>query len=183
MSELKAITCAACGATTFEHDAEGNLICTHCGTKYASPREQIICPACGTENPAGAVRCMKCGLNLGKLCPTCNYANAPGAENCVNCGSPLDALASISMRHGAGKRLSDEMREQRLVQQKGVDTAYLAQQMKSIEADEHARQQQLAAQQAESKRQQTIVMIVGIGIVVCLIGVSLAISLFLSSPH
>lgn len=169
MSTLKPITCAACGASAFEHDAEGNLICTHCGTKFASPREEIICPTCGTSNPAGAIRCMNCGLALGKLCPVCNTPNLPGAEVCIHCATPLDTLAAISTRKGEGKRISDAMREQRLVEQKGGDAIYMAEQRARIEAEERVRLEQLAAQQAESRRQQTTVIIVAVGLVMCLV--------------
>jgi ribosomal protein L40E len=179
MAELKPITCAACGASSFEHDSKGNLICTHCGTQYASPRELILCPACGTENPAQALKCMKCGLNLGKLCPACNELNPPGAEHCLKCGTPLDTLASIAMRRGEGKRISDAMREQRLVSQKGQDVAYMEQQRRAIDAEEYARQQQLARQKAEAARQQRILIVVAVLIVICLIagGVFLSMAL------
>lgn len=169
MAELKPIVCAACGAGSFEHDAQGNLICTHCGTKFESPREMVMCPACGTENPADALKCMKCGLNLGKLCPACNHLNPPGTEICMNCATPLDALASISMRRGEGKRLSDTMREQRLVTQKGADNAYMDQQRKRIDAEENARQHQLAIQHAAAIRQQRIMMAAVIAFVACVI--------------
>lgn len=180
MSTLKPITCAACGGSTFEHDSEGNLICTHCGTKYASAREQIICPACGTENPAEALRCMKCGLNLGKLCPACNHLNPPGADNCLNCATPLDTLAVVSMRRGEGKRLSDALREQRLVSQKGDDIAYMERQRQVIDAEERARQQRLMDQAAEAKRQQTLVIVIAVVLVVCLVGAALALSLLMA---
>ncbi len=179
MPELKPITCAACGANDFEHDSQGGLVCTHCGTKYASPREQILCPACGTENPADALRCMKCGLSLGRLCPVCNHLNPPGAENCLNCATPLDTLASIAMRRGEGKRLSDNMREQRLVSQKGEDMAYMERQRRAIDAEEEARQRQLAEQKAASIRQQRLMVAVGAALIVCLLAAGIALSLWL----
>jgi hypothetical protein len=176
MAELKPITCSACGAGSFEHDSEGNLVCTHCGTKYASPRETVLCPACGTENPGAALKCMKCGLNLGRVCPACNHLNPPGTENCMNCATPLDALAAIQMRRGEGKRISDAMREQRLVSQKGADMAYMDQQRRSIDAEENARQQMLARQRAESVRQQRIMMIIAIAIVGCMLVAGIVLS-------
>ena len=181
MTDLKPITCAACGANDFEHDSDGSLVCTHCGTKYSSPREQIMCPACGTENPADALRCMKCGLNLGRLCPACNHLNPPGAENCLNCATPLDTLASISMRRGEGKRLSDSMREQLLVSQKGADMAYMDQKRQVMDAEERGRQRLLAEQKAASIRQQRIMFAVGAALVVCLLTAGVAVSLWLSA--
>src|SRR5262245_5507922 len=119
LPSLKPIVCPSCGANTFEHDSAGNLICSHCGTKFESPRERILCPACHTYNSASAKICMNCGLTLGETCPVCNHVNPPGTENCLDCGTPLDALSSVMTRFGEGKRQSDARREKELVRQKG----------------------------------------------------------------
>jgi hypothetical protein len=156
------------------------MICTHCGTKYESARETVLCPACGTENPAAAMKCMKCGLNLGKACPICNHMNPPGAEHCMECATPLDMLASISTRKGEGKRLSDNMREQRLVSQKGLDVQYMEEQRRKIDDEERMRQRQLAAQRAEGVRQQRILVVVAIVIVLGMLAAGILFSGILS---
>jgi len=180
MAQLKPITCSECGGSNFEHDAEGNLVCAFCGTKFASPREKVLCPACGAENPAEALKCMKCGLNLGRICPACNHVNPPGTEVCMNCATPLDALAAVQMRRGEGKRISDSLREQALVAQKGADMAYMDEQRRQIDAEETARQQQLARQAARSTREQRLIMLGLAAVILCLVA---AVVLFSTVSH
>lgn len=180
MSQLKPITCSECGASSFEHDAQGNMVCTFCGTKFESARETVLCPACGTENPGEALKCMKCGLNLGRVCPACNHTNPPGTEICLNCATPLDALAAVQMRTGQGKRISDQMREQSLVAQKGMDVAYMEEKRRQIDAEEQARQQQIADQRAKSNREQRVLMMAMIAVIGLLIVAGIV---FTSMPH
>jgi hypothetical protein len=87
----------------------------------------------------------------------------------MECATPLDMLASISTRRGEGKRISDNLREQRLVSQKGVDVQYMQEQRQKIDAEEANRQRQLAAQKAEAVRQQQILIAVAVGIVLIMI--------------
>jgi len=172
---LKPITCPSCGANDFEHDSEGNLICSHCGVKYASPREEIVCPACQTLNPADAKVCKECGLALGRICPACDQVNTPGTEHCVNCGTPLDTLALVTSRMGAGKRRSDALRENRLVKQKGEDMVYMQGQRERIDAEERARLAQLAAQQQKSRSEQrTLTLVVGVILLLIVVGAAAA---------
>ena len=180
MSQLKPITCSECGGSNFERDAAGNLVCAFCGTKFASPRETVLCPACGTENPAEALKCMKCGLNLGRVCPACNHVNPPGSEVCMNCATPLDALAAVQMRRGEGKRISDALREQALVAQKGADMAYMDDKRRQIDAEEQVRQQQLALQRAKSVREQRMLMLALAGILLCMAAAAI---LYITASH
>jgi class 3 adenylate cyclase len=53
----------------------------------------VICPACGTENLAGAKFCMECASPLAATCPNCGFANLPGAKFCSECATPLAAGA------------------------------------------------------------------------------------------
>ncbi len=180
---LKPITCPSCGSSRFERDNEGNLICSACGTKFASPREQIVCPACGTYNPADANVCMNCGLTLGKICPACNHLNPPGTENCLECGTPLDTLSSLATRVGEGKRRSQALREQQLVRQKGDDLAYMERERERIDAEEQARQLQLARQRAEARRQQSnLIAISVVVLLVIFVGIAV-ISLLMAVPR
>jgi membrane protease subunit (stomatin/prohibitin family) len=52
----------------------------------------IVCPNCGTTNPAGAKFCNSCGNKLGGgtiKCPTCGTENPAGAKFCSNDGTKL----------------------------------------------------------------------------------------------
>jgi predicted amidophosphoribosyltransferase len=159
MSTLKPIACQSCGASSFEHDEQGNLICTHCGMKFASPREEILCPACGVANQPDAKRCMNCGLTLGKLCPVCNHLNPPGAEFCLDCASPLDTLSSVTSRMGEGKKASDALRERKLVGSKNADMQFMQRERERLDQMERERLADLVAQQARSRKQQTYLIV------------------------
>lgn len=159
MSALKPIVCATCGASKFEHDSEGNLVCSHCGTKFASPREEILCPTCGVSNPADAKRCKNCGLMLGKLCVVCNHLNPPGTEFCLDCASPLDTLSSVTSRMGEGKRISDALREKKLIGSKSEDMLYMQRERERLDQMERERLADLAAQKAQSSKQQAILVV------------------------
>jgi ribosomal protein L40E len=160
MSTLKPITCPSCGAGKFEHDAGNNLVCASCGTRFDSPRELVICSACGTENPPSAMRCMNCGLTLGRVCAVCNHLNPPGTENCLNCASPLDAITSITSRMGQGKRRSDALREQILVSQKSQDMQFMAEQRARIDAEESVRLASIASQQQKAAQEQRVLIVI-----------------------
>jgi ribosomal protein L40E len=182
---VKRITCPSCGGNQFQHDDEGNLICAFCGAQYASPREEIICPACGAENPAEARRCINCGLALGKICPACNYVNPPGADHCENCAVPLDTLSSVLMRTQSGRRYTAKLQKGQLVASKAEDMVFMEEQRARIEAEERERRMRLAAQRAEAERQQRIIIAIVLGVfgLMVLAGlVILALSLFASTP-
>lgn len=57
----------------------------------------VVCPACGTQNPGSSVFCYNCGTNLrqaaqaapadARVCRQCGAPNAPDDLFCVSCGS------------------------------------------------------------------------------------------------
>ena len=51
----------------------------------------MVCPNCGTENPADKRFCGDCGVPLASGCPTCGATNAPGKRFCGDCGTALVA--------------------------------------------------------------------------------------------
>lgn len=179
MSALKPIVCATCGASKFEHDQEGNLVCTHCGVKFASPREEILCPTCGVSNAADARRCKNCGLLLGKLCAVCNHLNPPGTEFCLDCASPLDTLSSVASRMGEGKRVSDALREKKLISSKGQDMLYMQRERERLDQMERERLAELAAQKARSSKQQNILVVGSIFLVVIVVGLIILIAILI----
>lgn len=175
---LRPITCAACGSSNFEHDAEDNLICSACGTKYASPRELIICPACGEENHPEARRCMNCGLVLGKTCAVCGHVNRPGLDHCEECASPLDVLSAVEERARGGGR-QEGIVKQKLVQTKHQDMAYMQEQRARIDEEERQRRARLAQQRQESMKQQRMILtitLVGLAFLVLAVIVVLILS-------
>jgi ribosomal protein L40E len=178
---LKRISCPSCGSSQFRHDDEGNLICEYCGTKFASPREEIVCPACGTENPPDARRCMQCGLMLGKSCPVCNHVNPPAAEYCEECASPLDVLESVYERARGGGRQKG-MIKKHLVRSKQADMAYMQTERERIDAEERERQARLLVRQEQAQRQQKVIVAVTLAIVALLIVFGIVLALFLSQP-
>jgi class 3 adenylate cyclase/tetratricopeptide (TPR) repeat protein len=51
------------------------------------------CPACGAENPVGALFCGRCGSRVGRKCPVCAAVVAPDVAFCTSCGGALEAPA------------------------------------------------------------------------------------------
>jgi class 3 adenylate cyclase/tetratricopeptide (TPR) repeat protein len=49
----------------------------------------LICPNCGTNNPADRKFCGECGTALALLCPNCGAPNEPRFKFCGECGTPL----------------------------------------------------------------------------------------------
>ena len=51
----------------------------------------VVCPKCGTANPAGSKFCNNCGssLSVSTKCSNCGFENAAGAKFCNNCGNKL----------------------------------------------------------------------------------------------
>jgi class 3 adenylate cyclase/tetratricopeptide (TPR) repeat protein len=51
----------------------------------------MICPECGSENPAGKRFCGDCGTALASPCAACGAENPPDKRFCGDCGAPLEA--------------------------------------------------------------------------------------------
>src|SRR5205807_6527288 len=49
----------------------------------------LICPACGTDNPADRKFCGGCGSALALVCPSCGTRNEPRVKFCGECGTAL----------------------------------------------------------------------------------------------
>ena len=49
------------------------------------------CPACGHENPEGAIFCNECAARIELACPQCNEVNPPESKFCNACGQALAA--------------------------------------------------------------------------------------------
>ena len=67
----------------------------------------MVCPACGDENPDGALFCGGCGASLAAVadCPACGVENPAGKKFCNACGcqlSPTDSAAGAQTGAGPG---------------------------------------------------------------------------------
>jgi predicted ATPase/class 3 adenylate cyclase len=51
----------------------------------------MLCPSCGSDNPAGGKFCNECGASLLLACGACGTANPGVAKFCSECGTPLAA--------------------------------------------------------------------------------------------
>jgi class 3 adenylate cyclase/tetratricopeptide (TPR) repeat protein len=49
----------------------------------------VACPACGSDNEAGARFCDECGAALASTCPQCGALVREGKRFCAQCGTPL----------------------------------------------------------------------------------------------
>ncbi|MGF1505274.1 MAG: hypothetical protein GYB64_14915 [Chloroflexi bacterium] len=168
--EIKRLSCPSCHFTDFDHDPAGNLVCKACGTLIDAPRAEITCRVCGTVNPGVARRCMNCGSNLGRVCAYCDHFNPPGSDHCLECGEPLDTLSAAATRTTEGQRAAVARRRDRLVQSKTEDAAFMQAERERLNAEYIAQMERLRQQQAESRRQQTVMLSVmfGVGAVVLL---------------
>ncbi|GEM_PF-347327 len=60
----------------------------------------MICPNCGTTNPAQARFCINCGKPLPRACPNCGSINPTNARFCNQCGFPLAPQAPTPANDG-----------------------------------------------------------------------------------
>jgi DNA-directed RNA polymerase subunit RPC12/RpoP len=107
--------CGNCGApqpkdVQFEQAAEDKIVTDKEGLELAKGGPDVHCPFCGTRNPAGAVKCSRCGGDLtgaekresGQVlgaqqtkrapditCAYCGTKNPATNTKCVNCGAAL----------------------------------------------------------------------------------------------
>jgi membrane protease subunit (stomatin/prohibitin family) len=59
----------------------------------AQAQQVVVCPNCGTKNPATVKFCGSCGASLAPpaktICPNCKAENPANLKFCGNCGKPL----------------------------------------------------------------------------------------------
>ncbi|RME62448.1 MAG: hypothetical protein D6790_06260 [Caldilineae bacterium] len=54
----------------------------------------MLCPSCGTENPAGSRFCKECAAALGPTCHACGATQPPGSKFCGQCGASIAPTVS-----------------------------------------------------------------------------------------
>src|SRR4029453_10635398 len=58
------------------------------------------CPACGADNPVGALFCGRCGTRVGRKCPSCGAVVAADLAFCTSCGEALEPMAPLAPEDG-----------------------------------------------------------------------------------
>ena len=65
----------------------------------------MLCPSCGSDNPAEMNFCLECATPLKNSCPACGFENPPQAKFCGKCATPLTSTLKKKRRKGeTGKR-------------------------------------------------------------------------------
>jgi class 3 adenylate cyclase/tetratricopeptide (TPR) repeat protein len=78
----------------------------------------VVCPSCGTENPADKRFCGDCGTPLASGCPSCGAINPPGKKFCGDCGTALGGAipgAISTAGSGPAAQTSAPVAERRVV--------------------------------------------------------------------
>lgn len=73
----------------------------------------MICPKCGSENPASAQFCVRCHMTMRFMCPACGHSqDQPGA--CESCGLDFAKYAiAAEFQMENQERLNRERQESR----------------------------------------------------------------------
>ena len=91
---------------------------------YTLSGGKIICASCGTENPAGATVCSKCGKPLIVICPRCGAKNDNKVKICVQCSIDFSKAEAIQkMLRDARESIASRKYEQaeKLISQAKID--------------------------------------------------------------
>ncbi len=123
-------TCLSCGApqppeAEFILPAQANFIQAESEIARARQGPDLICPYCGSRNPAGNITCRQCAAPLdeaarrragqiarqeipasAQTCPACGAGNPLTATNCAQCGAPLGSTAMPSPQPAAARALA-----------------------------------------------------------------------------
>src|ERR671937_553958 len=70
----------------------------------------MLCPNCGSDNPADAAFCEQCGRRLELICPACQAPVRAGARFCKKCGASLDTASSRSELTATTSAVGGEIR-------------------------------------------------------------------------
>ncbi len=169
---LRDLSCPTCGGPGLEaHQPDGVVTCKFCGNKFATDN-QVACPYCEAINSPEAGFCKACGEKLKRSCPACGATNWAGADYCLTCGRNLDALEAMTNRHRQGFKGTLQQQREIAGALKAEEEADSQKRLATMWAAEARRQEEIARQQAEQKRQQTLIIFLALGfgvIVACLV--------------
>lgn len=170
---LNEIACPHCGAPELAaQEPTGLVVCTRCGRKYASD-DPIACPHCEAINTKTAHFCNDCGEALRQRCEACGTENWAGAYRCVACNGSLNRVEAMAQRHAQGFRGTLEEQRRMAGALKAKEKVAGDKRLASLWEQEHKRQDLLAQQQAQQKAQQSrLLVVVGVVLVIAvLIGI------------
>jgi CHASE3 domain sensor protein len=103
---------------------------------------------------------------LVRRCIACSHDNPGDAEHCQNCNAALDTLEFVT------RRFQEEAKDQfsrRADEVKGVreqDAAFMEEQRQHFDEIERERMRRLAEQKAEQRRQQRMLWVIALAVVV-----------------
>lgn len=83
-NDKKETKCCGCGQIVFSN----MKFCSNCG------RTLLLCPECGSDNPAGTQICINCGKALPIECPKCGKTVSGNVKFCPECGQVLKTVCS-----------------------------------------------------------------------------------------
>jgi predicted amidophosphoribosyltransferase len=158
------LECPGCGGSSFTTGPDNSLTCDYCHAVYVASGR--LCPDCGAMHDASVHYCPSCGADLVRECRACGAQNPPAARKCTACGQDLGMLETLFTRVTGD--VADWLREQRdqapalKAQQEAASQARLA----AMWAAEARRQEALAEAQAERDRQQRVMWIVAVVVLV-----------------
>ncbi len=166
---LAELECPNCGAAALESNPDGTLTCSFCGNHYAAP-EGVLCPSCGTANDQGIGYCKECGYDLIRECLGCGADNPHSATHCQTCGRALSSVEAMvnRLQQGTAGRLERQMSQSREI--KAREQADSQRRLEEMWVREHERQQDIAEDQVEQKRQEALMIrLVLVGVVVVIV--------------
>jgi hypothetical protein len=166
---LAELGCPNCGAATLASNPDGTLTCSFCGNHYAVP-EGVLCPSCGTANDEGRGYCKECGYDLIRECLGCGADNPYSATHCQACGRSLSSVEAMveRLQQGTAGRLERQMSDAKEI--KAREEADSQRRLEEMWTREYERQQHIAEDQVEQKRQEALIMrLVFIGVIVVIV--------------
>lgn len=179
---LQSLKCIQCGGSPLTDNGNGTLSCPYCGAAFVHPER--MCPHCSTVNEADARECAVCGQKLKEPCVRCGTLNWAQASYCQRCGAALGVLEHIAARRSRTEadRLQGIQSQASRIKE---DTERSSQErLGKMWAQERARLEKLAHDQAQQQRQERLIwMIAAAGIILLLLCVAALTATALLRPH
>ncbi|MBN1657819.1 MAG: zinc ribbon domain-containing protein [Anaerolineae bacterium] len=148
--QLTEFECANCGAAAMVKAADGQLVCTFCGSAFGEAVR--ICPKCGRYHEEGVRHCARCGARIVRDCPVCGADNWVLSEFCDQCGRNLDMVERMAQRWQ--KTTQDRLAERRATVGALKESEERASQQRMAAMMEAERQRLEALAHAEAQQQE-----------------------------
>ncbi len=155
---LRDLSCPTCGGPGLEaRQPDGIVTCKFCGSKFAED-DRVACPHCEAINSSTASFCEACGAKLQRTCPACGAENWAGADHCAACGRNLDVIGALAERQVEGFKGTLQRQRDLANLIKAEEEEASQRRLGELWQVEKQRQELLARQQAENRRQQTVLL-------------------------